>query len=133
MISEDVAGSVLGHRLRRPFLVDSLRQAGEARLDVLPRLCAREGERSAISPSDLLDFRFSELRPVAQVPLVREELNGDLARDAVHALDPVIEIVERRPAGDIAYGEDSSRAVEIRLLEELTEPLLPHDIPDRHV
>src|SRR2546427_578126 len=70
---------------------------------------------------------------VLEVDLVSEELDRDLARDAVDALDPVVEVFEGLPPGDVAHREDAARSVEIRLLEQLAEAFLAHDVPDRHV
>src|SRR2546426_5321408 len=105
----------------------------ETGFDVLPGLRTRERERRIIGADRLLHLRLAELRLLAEIPLVREELDRDLPRDAVHALDPVVQVVESRFPRDVAHRDDPLRAVEVRFLEEFAEALLPHDVPDCHV
>src|SRR2546426_3071027 len=126
-------GSLVLHGFRWPLLEDSCSETLEAGLDVLARLRARYGERGIVCAGHLLNLRLAELSAIAQVPLVRQELNRDFPGDAVYALDPVVEIVEGGPAGNVADGKNSLRAVEVGLLEQFAEPLLPHDVPNRHV
>src|SRR5207247_9944687 len=46
---------------------------------------------------------------------------------------PVVELFERRVSPEVAHCDDPFRAMEERLLEEIPEAFLPHDVPDGHV
>src|SRR6266581_1565217 len=105
----------------------------EGGLDVDARLRGREMEGTVVRAGRLDHLVLRDLCLVLQVDLVPQEFDRDLPGDAVDAFDPVVEIVERLPAGHVAHRQDPAGAVEVRLLEEFPEALLTHDVPDRHV
>src|SRR3990172_8190162 len=126
--------SLVGDDLPRiPFLRDALGEGLERRLDVHTRFRGREAERAVVGTSGLDLVVLRDLALVLEVDLVPGELNRDLPRHAVHALDPVVQVVQGLLPGDVAHGKDATRAVEVGLFEQFAEALLAHDVPDRHV
>src|SRR6266545_3659209 len=126
--------SFFGYNLPRVALFrDTFGEGLEGGLDVDARLGGGEMERTVVRAGRLDHLVLRDLCLVLQVDLVPQEFDRDFPGDAVDAFDPVVEIIEGLPAGDVAHREDPPGAVEVRLLEEFPEPFLTHDIPDRHV
>src|SRR3989454_2439272 len=116
-------------------LKDHRPEPSEERLHVLPRLRRGVEIRCLERPRRLLDLSIpvQDHDLVFQVDLVDRVDDRDLADDVEHALHPVVQLLEGGVPREIADRDHSFCAVEERLLEEVAEPLLPHDVPDRHV
>src|ERR671935_108155 len=81
-------------------------------------------------PSDLL-VRVRGL--VGQVRLVHREDERDASGDGPHGLDPGSQGLEGRATRDVGHGEDPPSPDEVGVLEQITEALLAHEVPDREV
>src|SRR5436309_10324418 len=116
-------------------LEDQGPEATEEDLHVLARLRRGVEVWRLERPYGLLDLLVAvqDHDFVFQVDLVDRVDDRNLADDVEDALDPVVELFERRVSREVAHCDDPFRAVEERLLEEIPEALLPHDVPDGHV
>src|SRR3990172_988884 len=132
----------------RRFSGLSLRQVGHAGagehecpeaakdvLDASARLRGRVVVRRVERADRLRDLAVpvQDRRLVLEVHLVDRVHDRDLAHDAEDVLHPVVELLEGRVARQVGHREDALRPVEVRVLEEVPERLLAHDVPDRHV
>src|SRR6266571_2909786 len=122
-----------GNLPRIALFRDPFGEGLEGGLDVDARLRGRETEGTVVRAGRLDHLVLRDLRLVLQVDLVPQEFDWNLPGDAVDSFDPVVEIIERLPAGHVAHRQDPAGAVEVRLLEEFPEALLTHDVPNRHV
>src|SRR6266568_3322533 len=104
-------------------------------LDLLPRLRRGIEERSLERARGLLDLLVpvEDHDLVFQVDLVDRVHDRDLADDVEDALDPIVQLLQCRVARQVAHCEDPFRTVEERLLQEVPEAFLAHDVPDGHV
>src|SRR6266571_1171225 len=104
-------------------------------LDLLPGLRRRIKERSVEGAHGLLDLLvpIEDHDLVFQVDLVDRVDDRDLADDVEDTLDPVVQLLERRVPRQVAHREHALRSVEERLLQEIPEAFLAHDVPDGHV
>src|SRR5437867_13007591 len=105
----------------------------DARLDVVTRFRTREQERGLVGVRERFHVSRRDFRLVPQLRLVCKSLHRYVPRHAVHRGDPVVQFHKRLLPRDVADRQDPLGPVEVRLLEELPEPLLTHDVPDRHV
>src|SRR3972149_3953039 len=93
--------------------------------DVLP---------TPVSPTrHTFDFTVLSVFSGAEVDLVDRVHDGELAGDPEHGRDPLVELLERGVPREVAHREDAPAPLEVRVLEEVAEALLPHDVPHGHV
>ena len=109
------------------------RQPREGRLDLPPGLRGGQQEVGAVSLGELGDVPLHELRARGEVRLVDDDQDRDLPDQRLDAVDPVVEVIQSPSAREVGDREDAVRAVEVRVLQELAEPFLAHDVPDHHV
>src|SRR6266571_499256 len=120
-------------RFSRTRTRDHLREFCERALDVVARLRRREHPGSAVGFGGSLHVGLLHRHLFSEVRFVREVLNRNVARDLHDGRDPFVEVGERLLPRDVAHREDALGAVEVRFLQQFTESLLAHDVPDRHV
>src|SRR3989442_1280198 len=116
-----------------PLLRDALRERLERRFDVHTGLRGREVERAVVCTCRLDHLVLANLELISKIDLVAEKLDRDFPGDAVHAFDPVVEVIEGLLPRDVTHRKDVAGSVEVRLLQQLTEAFLAHDVPDCHV
>src|SRR5713226_4296654 len=68
-----------------------------------------------------------------EIRLVPEGIHRDGTDRIPNAVDPLRQVPERLRAGHVEDRQDALGAVEVRLLEELEERALAHDVQDHHV
>src|SRR6266508_1012995 len=107
-----------------------LAHEAERLLDVLPGLRARHepmaSDRLAYVGGGGLDARQR-----GHVRLVDQDHGRDLAADAAHRIVPFREQVHGLEPRPVGHEEQGSQVVEERLLQELAEARVSHDVPDR--
>src|SRR5207245_919486 len=74
-----------------------------------------------------------DLAAVRYIRLVPEGVHRAGTDGIPDAVNPLRQVAERLSAGHVEYRQDALRAVEVRLLEELQEGPLAHDVQDHHV
>src|SRR5712692_555429 len=112
---------------------DQVRELRECLFDILPGLRGRVEVRCTVRLGGSTDVGFGHVHLVFQIRLVREVRDGDISRHLEDRGDPLVQVVQGLPPCDVADREHALRAVEIRLLQEFSEALLAHDVPNRHV
>src|SRR2546427_3240830 len=70
---------------------------------------------------------------LGQVHLVPEEHHRDVADLLANHLDPVVQVVERVLAREVADRDDALGSLEVRIAEQGPETFLAHDVPHHHV
>src|SRR5438309_12063038 len=109
------------------------RRVGRTPFRLVPGLRGREKELGTVGLRELRHVPFLEPGVRGQVRLVHGDEDRDLADDLLYAVDPVVEVVQGPASREVGDREDAVRAVEVRVLEELVEPFLAHDVPDHQV
>src|SRR2546428_5578788 len=70
---------------------------------------------------------------LGQVHLVPEEHHRDVADLFANHLDPVVQVIERVLAREVADRDDALGSLEIRVAEQRSESFFAHDVPHHHV
>src|SRR3990170_1230268 len=112
---------------------DAVRERAERLFHVQPGLGRRERVRGAVRVRDRRQLRLLDDDLRAQVRLVTEEDEGHVPSVRPDHVDPAVQVRESVAAGQVAHRQDPVRALEVRLLQELPEALLAHDVPDHEV
>src|SRR6266566_1558258 len=97
------------------------------------RLRGRHEELRPAALRDLLDVLLAELAVRLEVRLVHRDEDGHAHDDLPDRVDPARNAVEGAPAREVGDGQDAARSREVRFSQQLSEGLVAHDVPDRHV
>src|SRR2546428_2049676 len=119
---------IAGHACRR----DLSCQTQERVLHILAVFRGREEISTAEGIGQLRKVFDAELRLCGQIGLIRDEYNGDLARDALDGFDPPREDRQGLASCQVGHRKDPLRAVEERVAEQLSKSDMPDDVPDGH-
>src|SRR5947199_4087750 len=114
-------------------MTDRIRERLERLVKAMPLLRGRAEMRRAVDRAHPREFLLTDDAPFQEVHLVPEEHDRDVPDLLADHLDPVVEIVERVLARQIADRDDAMRAFEVRVPEEGPETFVAHDGPHHHV
>src|SRR2546430_11115745 len=95
------------------LMVDDERaESGQRRFDLVPGLRGGEEELGTVGLRELRHVPLLESGVRGQVYLVHDDEDRDLSDDLLHAVDPVIEVVQGPSSREVGDREDAVRAVE---------------------
>src|SRR5438093_9284523 len=114
-------------------MTDRIREGLEGLVHAVACLRRCEEMRGAVDRAHPGELFLADDAPLQEVHLVSEEDDRDVPDLFADHLDPVVEIVERVLARQIADRDDAMRAFEVRVPEEGPETFLAHDVPHHHV
>src|SRR5436190_17809187 len=114
-------------------MTDRIREGLEGLVHAVACLRRCEEMRGAVDRAHPGELFLADDAPLQEVHLVSEEDDRDVPDLFADHLDPVVEVVERVLARQVADRDDAMRAFEVRVPEEGAETFLAHDVPHHHV
>src|SRR3989449_7474696 len=136
-LSIEIMAVLLGAKVEMGSLVaavsDGVAEGAERLVHAGTGFRGREELRRAVDRPHPGEFFLTDDQPFGQVHLVPEEHHRDVADLLANHLDPVVQVVERVLAREVADRDDALGSLEIRIAEEGPESFLAHDVPHHHV
>src|SRR5438094_4136411 len=114
-------------------MTDRIREGFEGLVHAVACLRRCEEMRGAVDCAHPRELFLAHDAPLQEVHLVSEEDDRDVPDLFADHVDPVVEVVERVLARQVADRDDAMRAFEVRVPEEGAETFLAHDVPHHHV
>src|SRR3989454_9530854 len=112
---------------------DGLGEGPERLVHAGPGLRGREECLRAVDRPHPGELFLTHDESLGQVHLVAEDLHRDVADLLANHLDPVVQVVERVLARDVACRDDPLGSLAIRIREACPLSFLAHDVPHHHV